>query len=83
MRSCEEICDNTGNNLYGNNETGECVTALDCPDDTYADITTPYCVSKCTDILLFANNGTKTCESSCASGFRNNDTKMCLATCPS
>ena len=82
QRLCVLDC-SLADNLFGNTQTGFCVTPMNCPDNEYADPLTYQCTGLCSGALHFGDNSTKTCTTgTCANGaFKQNDTKLCVATC--
>jgi len=79
-RTCVTFCVNE----FADNYTRTCVNV--CPglgtQDTFADSSTMRCVRICPG-STYAENTTKTCESTCTSGYSDPVSKYCVARCPS
>lgn len=82
QRLCVINC-SLSDNLFGNPQTGFCVSAMNCPDNYYGDPLTFQCTMTCSGLAYFGNNSTKMCITAACSGgaFRQNDTKICVASC--
>lgn len=80
-RTCETVCESV---QWANPFTKKCSNyTTDCPDGYYADSLTRFCVANCTQPGYVAENTTKSCRTSCLTGFAHWENRVCVQICPS